>query len=230
MPRRALALAALETEVAAPTVLALGKLGGRELNFSSDVDLLFVYETPPDDDADYARNRGVARLARAFSAGLEARGELGFGYRVDLDLRPEGPQGALANSVDAALGYYEPFGAEWERQMLIRLRHVAGSRAPGDALIRGIEPFVWRRSLSTDVIDAVREMKARIEPERREAGRDLDADLKEGPGGIRDVEFSVQALQLFFGGRDPSCAPATCSTRSRRSCAPARCRRRPPRR
>jgi [glutamine synthetase] adenylyltransferase / [glutamine synthetase]-adenylyl-L-tyrosine phosphorylase len=199
-----LAHAALETDVAAPTVLALGKLGGRELNWSSDVDLLFVYETPPDIDADYARNRGVARLPRVFSAGLEERGALGFGYRVDLELRPEGPQGPLANSVDAALGYYESFGAEWERQAMIRLRIVAGPRPPGEALIRGLDPFVWRRSLSADALRAVREMKHRIERERREAGRDLEADLKEGPGGIRDVEFGTQALQLFLGGRDPS--------------------------
>ena len=199
-----LARAALETEVAAPTILALGKLGGRELNWSSDVDLLFVYEAPPGIDADYERNRGVARLARAFATGIEERGAHGFGYRTDLELRPEGPQGPLANSVDAALSYYECFGAEWERQAMIRLRRVAGPSAAADALLHGLEPFVWRKSLSTDALRAVREMKHRIERERRDAGRDLEADLKEGPGGIRDVEFGTQALQLFLGGRDPS--------------------------
>ena len=200
----ALACAALETGVEAPAVLALGKLGGRELNFSSDVDLLFVYETPGEVEADFARNAEVARLVRAFRAGLEARGELGFGYRVDLELRPEGPTGPLANSVDAALGYYESFGAEWERQAMIRLRHVAGPEQPARALALGLAPFVWRRSISPAALQAVREMKHRIERERRSAGRDLEVDLKEGPGGIRDVEFLVQALQLFVGGREPA--------------------------
>jgi glutamate-ammonia-ligase adenylyltransferase len=200
----ALACAAAETGVEPPSLLALGKLGGRELNFSSDVDLLVVYEAPPTLEADFERNRAVSRWVRAFRAGLEARGAGGFGYRVDLELRPEGPTGPLANSVDAALSYYESFGAEWERQALIRLRRVAGPEAPARALLEGVAPFVWRRSISPDALRAVRAMKQRIERERRAAGRDLEADLKEGPGGIRDVEFLVQALQLFLGGREPS--------------------------
>jgi glutamate-ammonia-ligase adenylyltransferase len=106
--------------------------------------------------------------------------------------------------VDVALGYYESFGAEWERQMLIRLRYLAGPRGPAQAFERGIRPFVWRRSVGPDAIRGVRAMKRRIEDERLEAGRDLEADLKEGPGGIRDVEFLLQAFQLFFGGREPS--------------------------
>ena len=110
----------------------------------------------------------------------------------------------LVNPVDAALGYYESFGADWERQMLIRLRHVAGPRKPAEAFERGIRPFVWRRSVGPEAIRGVRAMKRRIEDERLEAGRDLEADLKEGPGGIRDVEFLVQAFQIFFGGRQPS--------------------------
>jgi glutamate-ammonia-ligase adenylyltransferase len=199
----ALAWASRETGVAPPALLALGKLGGRELNLSSDVDLLFVYDAPRDVHADFERNRAVSELARALRAGLEGRGALGFAYRVDLDLRPEGATGALANSVDAALSYYESFGHEWERQALIRLRHVAGPVAPARALERGLEPFVWRRAISEDALRAVRAMKHRIERERRDAGRDLEADLKEGPGGIRDVEFVAQALQLFVGGREP---------------------------
>jgi glutamate-ammonia-ligase adenylyltransferase len=200
----ALDRAAAETGVEAPALLALGKLGGRELNFSSDVDVIFVYEAPETLEADFERNRAVARLVRALREGLEGRGALGFGYRVDLELRPEGETGPLANSVDAALSYYESFGAEWERQALIRLRPVAGPRGPADELVRGVSPFVWRRSISPASFGAVREMKERIERERREAGRDLDHDLKEGPGGIRDVEFLVQALQLFTGGRAPA--------------------------
>jgi glutamate-ammonia-ligase adenylyltransferase len=199
----ALACACAEKGVAPPALLALGKLGGRELNFSSDVDLVFVYEAPSGIEADFERNREIAGVIRALRAGLERRDATGFGYRVDLELRPEGETGPLANSVDAALSYYESFGAEWERQALIRLRPVAGPAGPAEALARGLAPFVWRRSISPEALHAVRDMKHRIERERREAGRDLEHDLKEGPGGIRDVEFLVQALQLFLGGREP---------------------------
>lgn len=198
----ALAEAAEECGLVPPALFALGKLGGQELNFSSDVDLLFVYEPPAGGD-DLEHNADVGRLVRWFKHELEAPSEDGFAYRVDLDLRPEGRTGALANSVDAALAYYETFGAEWERQMLIRLRPVAGPADVAEAFSTGIAPFVYRRLIDPGVMQSVREMKARIEVERREAGRDLDADVKEGPGGIRDVEFLVQSLQLFYGGRHP---------------------------
>jgi glutamate-ammonia-ligase adenylyltransferase len=197
----ALTCAARETEVEAPALLALGKLGGRELNFSSDVDLLFVYEPPAAADP-LEHNHAVARLIRRLKTALEARGSEGFGYRVDLGLRPEADTGVLANPADVALAYYESFGAEWERQMLIRLRPLAGPPAVGEAFAREIAPFVYRRLIDPGVMRSVRDMKARIEDERRRSGRDLELDLKEGPGGIRDVEFLVQSLQLFFGGRD----------------------------
>jgi [glutamine synthetase] adenylyltransferase / [glutamine synthetase]-adenylyl-L-tyrosine phosphorylase len=192
--------AALETEAPAPALFALGKLGGHELNFSSDVDLLFVYGAPAAAD-DLTLNARTARLIQLFKRQLEARSEDGLAYRVDLDLRPEGRQGALANSVDAALYYYETFGAEWERQALIRLRYLGGPREEAERFTAGIEPFVFRRGIDLGAIRRVREMKQRIEQERRDAGRDIEHDLKEGPGGIRDVEFLVQALQLFHGGR-----------------------------
>jgi glutamate-ammonia-ligase adenylyltransferase len=197
----ALACAARETEVAAPALLALGKLGGRELNFSSDVDLLFVYDPPRGADP-LEHNHAVARLIRRFKTALEERHEDGFGYRVDLGLRPEADTGVLANPVDVALSYYETFGAEWERQMLIRLRPLAGAEPAGARFAKEIAPFVYRRLIDVGVMRSVRDMKARIEDERRRAGRDLELDLKEGPGGIRDVEFLVQSLQLFHGGRD----------------------------
>lgn len=198
-----LAAAAAETRTPPPALLALGKLGGRELNFSSDVDLLFLYPVPPGGDA-LARNEEVGRLVRHLKTQLEATGDEGFGYRVDLDLRPEGRAGVIANSVDAALTYYESFGQEWERQMLIRLRPIAGPAGAGEAFAREIAPFVYRRHIDPGVMRCVRDMKSRIEDERRRAGRDLEADLKEGPGGIRDVEFLVQSLQLFYGGGEAS--------------------------
>jgi glutamate-ammonia-ligase adenylyltransferase len=201
--RAGLAAAASETRTAPPALLALGKLGGRELNFSSDVDLLFLYPVPPGGDA-LARNAEVGRLVRHLKSELEANRDEGFAYRVDLDLRPEGRSGVIANSLDAALGYYESFGQEWERQMLIRLRPVAGPPEAGDAFAREIAPFVYRRHIDPGVMRSVRDMKARIEDERRRAGRDLEFDLKEGPGGIRDVEFLVQSFQLFYGGGEES--------------------------
>jgi len=185
-----------------PMLLALGKLGGVELNFSSDVDLLFLYDASTQGD-NLERNQRAANFIRHFKKQMELPTEEGFIYRVDLDLRPEGVAGALANSVTAAIDYYERFGAEWERQMLIRLRAVTGPPALANAFCEGIRPFVYRRSIDPAVLRAVRDMKHRIERERREAHRDLEVDLKEGPGGIRDVEFLVQALQLFLGGRTP---------------------------
>lgn len=198
----ALACAAEECGCAPPALLALGKLGGRELNFSSDVDLLFVYDVREDEDPP-TRAAEVTRLIRHLKSELEMPGDEGFAYRVDLDLRPEGRAGVLANPVDAALAYYESFGAEWERQMLIRLRKVTGPEAAADRFAEGVLPFVYRRLIGPDVMRGVHDMKTRIESERRDAGRDLEASLKEGPGGIRDVEFLVQAFQLLEGGRHP---------------------------
>jgi glutamate-ammonia-ligase adenylyltransferase len=188
------------SEAHAPVVFALGKLGGRELNFSSDVDLVFLYESPKG-EVDPARGRAATAFIRHFKKQLELPSPDGFIYRVDLGLRPEGVAGALAQSVESALSYYEVSGADWERQMLIRLRLLSGPSAVAAEFRDGIRPFVYRRSIDPSAIGAVREMKDRIESERREAGRDLEADLKEGPGGIRDVEFLVQSFQLFFGAR-----------------------------
>lgn len=197
----ALTCAARGTDQPAPALFALGKLGGRELNFSSDVDLLVIYEVDSERN-ELDQNSAVGRLVQTLKTHLEAPSEDGFGYRVDLDLRPEGRTGALANSVAAALDYYERFGAEWERQALLRLRHVAGSDSAARAFEAEIHPFVYRRLIDRDAIRRVRSMKYRIEEERRGQRGGLEANLKEGPGGIRDVEFLVQALQLFYGGRE----------------------------
>lgn len=191
---------ARDTDAEIPALFALGKLGGRELNFSSDVDLLFLYASAHG-EVDSARGAAATTFIRHFKKQLELLSSDGFIYRVDLGLRPEGAAGALAQAVDSALGYYEGFGADWERQMLIRLRSLDGPAAVAAEFSRGIRPFVYRRSIDPTAIGAVREMKDRIELERREAGRDLEVDLKEGPGGIRDVEFLVQSFQLFFGAR-----------------------------
>lgn len=194
----ALTCAARESEADPPALIGLGKLGGRELNFSSDVDLLFI-DLPSEGEEDVGRREAAERLVRLLKRQMEAPSEDGFGYRVDLELRPEGRNGALTNPLDSALYYYETFGADWERQMLIRARPIAGP-AVGRRFCNEIEPFVYRAAIDPAAIRAVRDMKGRIEEDRRRRGRDLEYDLKEGPGGIRDVEFLVQALQLFSGG------------------------------
>ncbi len=199
----ALERASLEHPTARPpSLLALGKLGGAELNFSSDVDLLFVWD-PPSGPVDPGAHEALEDLIRYMKHHLEAPSEDGFGYRVDLELRPRGNQGPLVNTVDAALTYYETHGADWERQALIRARHVAGPTEPAWALLDELAPFVFRRSIDPQTIRAIHQMKLRIEGERRGAGREIERDVKEGPGGIRDVEFLTQALQLFHGGRHP---------------------------
>jgi glutamate-ammonia-ligase adenylyltransferase len=194
--------AARELGAPLPSLLALGKLGGGELNFSSDVDLLFVDPGALGALGAEHQQRCIA-LVQLFKRHMEVPSEDGFAYRIDLDLRPAGKQGPLVQTVDAALEYYESFGREWERQALIRLRRVAGAAEPARELLRQLQPFVYRRLIDPQDIRAIHAMKRRIESERRAAGRDLESNLKEGPGGIRDVEFLTQALQLFHGGRHP---------------------------
>jgi len=194
--------AAQELDATPPSLLALGKLGGGELNFSSDVDLLFIDPGALGALGPEHQRRCIA-LVQLFKRHMEVPSEDGFAYRIDLDLRPAGKQGPLVQTADAALEYYESFGREWERQALIRLRHIAGAAGPAQALLREIQPFVYRRLIDPQDIRAIHAMKRRIESERRATGRDLEANLKEGPGGIRDVEFLTQALQLFHGGRHP---------------------------
>ena len=195
-----------ELSMSGPALFALGKLGGSELNFSSDVDLLFLYagDSGDEGEADESRRKQeVETFARAFKRLLEERTPSGFGYRVDYDLRPGGKPAPLAISDTSALDYYWGQGRPWERQMLVRLRGLCGSQEVLNHFVSGIEPYVYQRDINPDTLASVREMKGRIERERRASGVDLSLALKEGRGGIRDVEFLVQALQLFIGGREP---------------------------
>jgi glutamate-ammonia-ligase adenylyltransferase len=179
-------------------VLGMGKLGGGELNFSSDVDVLFVYDRD-------GRTRGpqpldhfafYARLAEEITRALAAPP---FVFRVDLDLRPEGRSGPIVNSQRALELYYEAQGAPWERFALLKARPVAGDLPVGEEALQRLIPFVWRKYLDLGAVEEMRQLKARAE---REAGRRGRPDLKLGPGGIREVEFFVQALQLLHGGKD----------------------------
>ena len=176
-------------------VFGMGKLGGEELNFSSDIDLIYAYETDAGAAGEASLHEHFARLAERLTRAL------GECFRVDLRLRPEGTRGTLVNSLPALERYYESFGRAWERQAWIKARPVAGDRALGEEILRTLAPFVWPRSGSARSVDAVREMVNLLDEARAGA---VAGDLKLGRGGIREIEFFVQALQLIHGGRQPA--------------------------
>ncbi len=177
------------------TVIALGKLGGSELNMSSDVDLLCLYAT--DDGGKISNHEFYTKVIALMTRHLSAVTEDGFAFRCDHDLRPEGPKGPLVNSIDAAERYYETFGADWERQALIRARPVAGDLKLGNLFIEFVTPFVYRKSLFISDLSHLREMKKLMEAK----ARDSVQDIKLGRGGIRELEFLVQAFQQVYGGK-----------------------------
>ncbi|GIW87536.1 MAG: glutamate-ammonia-ligase adenylyltransferase [Isosphaeraceae bacterium] len=186
-------------------VLALGKLGGEELNYSSDIDLIFVYES---DQVHRSPSSPVpseffSRVGGELIRILSDHTPIGQAYRVDMRLRPEGSHGPLVKSLASTIGYYETSGRTWERQALIKCRPVAGDLELGQRFIEAITPFVYRRFLSSAEIAEIRALKRQIEARVRSRGDDL-TEVKTGRGGIRDVEFTVQFLQLMHGGAHPS--------------------------
>jgi glutamate-ammonia-ligase adenylyltransferase len=193
-------------EPAGFSVIALGKLGGRELNYSSDIDLMFVYSGGGETDsaAPIANKEFFKKLANEFTALLSTYTADGMCYRVDLRLRPDGRLGEVSISVDGAREYYETRGRDWEKQMLIKARVAAGEAEPGAALLESIEPLIYQSSLDFSAVEAVSETRQRI-GEKSAARRRLAGgpDIKLAPGGIRDVEFLVQCLQRLHGGREP---------------------------
>lgn len=181
-------------------VVAMGKLGGHELNFSSDVDLVFVYSASGETDgARSVSNEEYFRLlAQRVIDSLSRNTADGFVYRVDVRLRPFGSAGPLAVSVSALEGYLVQHGRDWERYAWIKAR-VVNDWADADSLYKDVlRPFVYRRYLDYGVFSSLRDMKALIEAEV--AKKEFRGNLKLGPGGIRDIEFIVQALQLVRGG------------------------------
>jgi glutamate-ammonia-ligase adenylyltransferase len=187
---------------AQPIVLGMGKLGGGELNFSSDIDLIFAYTAAGATDGAHSLSNEeyFARLAQQTARLLSERTEDGFAFRVDTLLRPFGSAGAPALAADAMEAYYQNHGRDWERYALIKARPVAGDLAAGKALLGRLQPFVYRRYLDFGAIEALRQLKALID--RDAARRGAEHDLKLGPGGIRELEFIVQLFQLVRGGRD----------------------------
>ncbi|HEY2029982.1 MAG TPA: bifunctional [glutamate--ammonia ligase]-adenylyl-L-tyrosine phosphorylase/[glutamate--ammonia-ligase] adenylyltransferase, partial [Myxococcales bacterium] len=182
-------------------VLGMGKLGGEELNFSSDADVLYVYDKDGHTEGGLTHFAFYARLAEAVTAAVgspQATPEGGFVFRVDLDLRPEGRSGPIVNAIRGLELYYEGQGAPWERFALLKARPIAGDLATGEEALRRLSPFVFRKYFDLRAIDEMRQLKARAQKAAERAG----IDLKLGRGGIREVEFFVQALQLLHGGRD----------------------------
>jgi len=185
------------------TIIALGKLGSRELNMSSDIDLLCLYASDDGETSGGAKSKLTnheffAKLVTLLTRLLSELTEDGFAFRCDHDLRPEGPKGPLVNSIDAAERYYETFGRDWERQAMIRARPVGGDISLGERFIESVAPFVYRRSLSFGDLSHLKEMKEQMEAEYK--GGNLCDNIKIGRGGIRELEFIVQGFQQVFGG------------------------------
>ncbi len=182
----------------------MGKLGAGELNFSSDIDLIYVYQSDGNTTGEHPLTHFAyyARLAELVTESLAKVTEDGFVFRVDLNLRPDGRSGPIVNGIRAAELYYQAFGRSWERNALVKARPAAGDLAVGGELLALLEPFIWRRSLDLGIIEEIQAMKARIDARAGAEGKD---DLKLGKGGIREAEFFVSALQLLHGGklRDP---------------------------
>lgn len=192
------------------TVLGMGKLGGRELNVGSDVDLIPFYETdegdvrpggPTGTPGEQTLHEHFMRVTRRLTETLEEVTNEGVCWRVDLRLRPEGSRGPLVNALAAAERYYETWGRTWERAALLRARPVAGDLAFGGRVLEALAPFVWRKVVDPRI---AREMTEMVVRGRVELSKEPERDLKLGTGGIREAEFFVQALQLIWGGKEPS--------------------------
>ncbi|HVO92545.1 MAG TPA: bifunctional [glutamate--ammonia ligase]-adenylyl-L-tyrosine phosphorylase/[glutamate--ammonia-ligase] adenylyltransferase [Terriglobales bacterium] len=185
-------------------ILGMGKLGGGELNFSSDIDVIFLYE---DDEGESSGGRKGKADPRTFFGEvgkkiIQAMGQVtedGFVFRIDLRLRPLGVHGPLVQSVHSAMLYYESWGQCWERAAMIKAKAAAGDLELGASFLKELQPFIYRRYLDYTTVEELRHMKLRIENELL-SGEDKERNIKLGYGGIREVEFFTQALQLVNGG------------------------------
>lgn len=184
-------------------VLGMGKLGAGELNLSSDIDLIFAF--PEKGETQGGRKplehqEYFTKLGQRLIAALDAMTADGFVFRVDMRLRPLGDGGPLVGSFSMLDSYYQDQGREWERYAMLKARPVAGDIDAGQTLLASLRPFVYRRYLDFGAIESLRELKAMINREVKRKG--MESNIKLGPGGIREVEFIVQAFQLIRGGRD----------------------------
>jgi glutamate-ammonia-ligase adenylyltransferase len=195
------------------TVLGMGKFGGRELNFSSDIDLIYCYSCQKGETAGIQDPSGrwsrrlplhqyFVKLAESITKAMHQVTEEGFVFRVDLRLRPEGRGGEIAISRDATEFYYENWAQSWERSAMLKARPVAGSRSLGDTLLKNLEPFIYRRFLDYTMIEDLKVMKQKIDRNLTRE-REGELNLKLGRGGIREIEFFIQAMQLIHAGKHP---------------------------
>ncbi len=195
----------LET-CAGVTVLAMGKMGAAELNYSSDIDLIVISDASvlPEDSIPELRAEFV-RITRQLVKSLSEVTRGGYVFRTDLRLRPNPSTTPVCVSAEAALRYYESTGRTWERAALIKARPAAGDLAAGHRFLEQIAPFIWRRHLDFATVDAARRMQDQIRQHKQLSGsiRLAGHNIKLGPGGIRQIEFFAQTLQLITGGRDP---------------------------
>ena len=194
-------------------MIGLGKLGGQELNYSSDVDVVFVYSEEGEVFKDIpgaaagarqtmSSHQFYKRLAEAFIAEITRNDPPGMLFRIDLRLRPEGDAGPLVRSLSSYENFYAQWGQTWERMMLSKARGVAGDPALAAEFIEMVQPFRYPRSLNATFLREVAAMKERIEHEVVKAG-EIDRNVKLGRGGIREIEFVAQTLQMLHGGRIP---------------------------
>ena len=184
-------------------VLGLGKLGGGELNFVSDIDLIFLRNSEGEETAGWSEFKiGLSRLTQALTRLMAESVDGDRVFVVDMRLRPGGKDGELVVSVDRALNHYQIYGRSWERQALLKARPVAGQRSIGHSFLDQVRPFVFRRFLDFQALDELRAMRDRMLNEARDMENQI-FDLKMGWGGIREIEFVVQSLQLVYGGRYP---------------------------
>jgi len=200
-------------------VLGMGKLGGRELNFSSDIDLIYILkESNGETKGGRGRNHlerpkisleeYYTRVSQRLTAILNDVGPVGTIYRVDLDLRPEGKRGTIVTSLSSALLYYDSWSQPWERQMLIKARVVAGNPEFGDVFLNKMRPFIYRKSLDYSHINEIYQMKEKIDRHLTKGRDKYKNNVKLGKGGIREVEFIIQTYQLIYGGKMPWLAEA----------------------
>lgn len=182
------------------TILGLGKLGGRELNHSSDVDLIFMYSDEGNISPRMSYHEWFNRLGENILATFSTTDKAGSLFRVDLRLRPEGTAGPIARSLESMGNYYSGFGETWERLALIKARRVSGSRELAYEFLQRHQFFIYPRSPTPDLLDEIAGIKQRIERDIASADH-LDRNVKLGKGGIREIEFVVQTLQLIHGAR-----------------------------
>ncbi len=185
-------------------VLGMGKLGARELNLSSDIDLIFAFpeEGETDGEKSLSHSEFFTRLGRKVIQYLDQRTAEGIAYRVDMRLRPNGQSGPLAMNFNAMLTYYREQGRDWERYAMIKARAITGEDSAAAVLIPELQDFVFRRYVDYQVLNSLRDMKRLIAGENRRLQR--DQNIKLGQGGIREIEFVVQAVQLIQGGQSPA--------------------------